>query len=125
MEVFEIHGPCKMYWNEEGSDLFPAMNFPKIISCIRFDEIARFLQLSLDQDHNQQISKFLESVNSQFQTCLTPGSDVPLDKSLIKSFHHNLKGKIKIIQEPRPIGNKIKNLSDTATNIVLNMEFYE
>ena len=44
---------------------------------------------------------------------------------MIKSFHHNLKGKIKIIWKPRPIGNKIKNLSDAATNIVLSMELYE
>ena len=45
MEVFEILGPHTMYWNEEGSDLFPAMNFGKIMSCTRFKEIARFLQL--------------------------------------------------------------------------------
>ena len=44
---------------------------------------------------------------------------------MIKSFHHNLKGKIKIIWKPRPVGNEIKNLSDAATNIVLNMELYE
>ena len=44
---------------------------------------------------------------------------------MIKSFHHNLKGKIKIIWKPRPVGNEIKNLSDGATNIVHNMELYE
>ena len=103
MEVFEIRGPCKMYWNEEGSDLFPAMNIRKIMSCTRFEEIARFLQLSFDQDPDQQILKFLEAVNTQFQTCLTPGSYLTLDKSMIKSFHCSLKGKIKIIQKPRPI----------------------
>ena len=36
-----------------------------------------------------------------------------------------MKGEVKIIWKPRPIGNKIKNLSDAATNIVLNMELYE
>ena len=44
---------------------------------------------------------------------------------MIKSFRRNLKGKIKIIWKTRPIGNKIKNLSDAATNIVLDMELYE
>ena len=53
------------------------------------------------------------------------GNDVTLDKSMIKSFHHKLKGKIKIIWKPKPVGNIIKSLPDTTTNIVLNMEFYE
>ena len=53
MDVFEIYGSCKMYWNEDGSDLFPAVNFGKIMSRTRFEEIARFLQLSFDQDHDQ------------------------------------------------------------------------
>ena len=44
---------------------------------------------------------------------------------MIKSCHHNLKGKIKIIWKPRPISNKIKNLTDAGTNIVLSMELYE
>ena len=69
--------------------------------------------------------KFLETVKSQFQTCKTPGSYLTLDESMIKSFHCNVKGKIKIIWKPRPIGNKIKNLSDAATNIVLHIELYE
>ena len=48
VEVFKIHGLCKMYWNEEGSNLFPAINFGKIMSRTRSQEIARFLQLSFD-----------------------------------------------------------------------------
>ena len=44
---------------------------------------------------------------------------------MIKTFHRNLKGKIKIIRKPRPIGNEIKNLSDVMSNIVLNLELYE
>ena len=71
MEVFEIHGPHNMYWREERSNLFPPMNFGKIMSRNRFEEIARFLQLLFNQDHDQQILKFLEAVNSQFQACLT------------------------------------------------------
>ena len=62
---------------------------------------------------------------NQFQSSLAPGSYITLDESMIKSYHQNLKGKIKIICKPRPIGNKIKNLSDAASNIVLNMGLYE
>ena len=41
---------------------------------------------------------------------------------MIKLFHRNLKSKIKLIWKPRPIGKKIKNLSDAAINIALNMK---
>ena len=44
---------------------------------------------------------------------------------MIKSFYQNMKGKIKIIRKLRPIDNKIKNLSDATSNIVLNMELYK
>ena len=44
---------------------------------------------------------------------------------MIESFHDNLKGKLKINRKPRPVGNKIKNLSDAVTNIVPNAELYE
>ena len=45
-------------------------------------------------------------------TFITPGSFITLDESMIKSFHHDLKGKIEIIRKPRPIGNEMKNISD-------------
>ena len=44
---------------------------------------------------------------------------------MIKSFHHDLKGKIKIIRKPRSVGNKIKNMSDALSHIVMNLELYE
>ena len=73
-------------------------------------------------DPDQQILGFVESVNKNFQSSLAPGSYVTLNESMVKPFHQNLKGKIKIIK-PRPIGNEIKNLSDAMYNIVLNLEF--
>ena len=80
------------------------------------------MQLSFDQDHEQQMLKLLEAVKSQFQTCLTPCSYLTLDKFMIKLVHRNLKSKIKLIWKPRPIAKKIKNLSDAAINIALNMK---
>ena len=44
---------------------------------------------------------------------------------MIKSYHKNLKGKIKIKCKHRPIGNEIKDMSDAATNIVRRLEMYE
>ena len=44
---------------------------------------------------------------------------------MVKAFHKGLKGKMKIIRKPRPIGNKFKNVCDSRSMIVLNMELYE
>ena len=68
---------------------------------------------------------FVAAVNDNFQKSVSPGSFLTLDKSMVKSFHHNLKGKIKIIHKPRPIGSEIKNMADGLSNIVPNMELYE
>ena len=118
MEVYEIHGPRRMYWNTEGTNFFPAMNYGKIMSRSRFEELVRHMQLSFGKDDDKEISEFLQVVNLHFRESLTPGSYSTLDESIIKSFHRNLEGKIKIIREPRPIGNEIKNLSDAASKLL-------
>ena len=125
MEIFEIHGPRRLYWNEEENLLFPGMNYGKIVTRTRFEELAKYMQLSFDKDDGKQILAFLEVVNNQFQSSLAPVSHITLDESMIKSYHRNLKGKMRIIRKPRPTGSEIKNLSDPASNIVLNMELYE
>lgn len=43
---------------------------------------------------------------------------------MIKLFHHDLKGKVKIILNARPIGYEIKNMSDRVLKIVLHLELY-
>ena len=44
---------------------------------------------------------------------------------MIKAYHHDLPGKIKIKRKPRPIGNELKDLSDALSMIVLHIELYE
>ena len=95
------------------------------MSRTRFEELAKYIQLSFDKEDDKQILVFLETVNNQFQSSLALGSYITLDVSMIKSYHQNLMGKIKVIHKPRPIQNKIKNLSDAASNIILNMELYK
>ena len=97
------------------------MNYGKIMSRTRFEELAKYMQLSFDKEDDKQILAFLEAVNNQFQSSLAPVSYITLDESTIKSYHRNLKGKIKIICKPRPVGNEIKNLSDSASNTVLKL----
>ena len=48
-----------------------------------------------------------------------------IEESMVKSFHRNLKGKMKIIRKRRPIGNELKTVCDGRSNIVLHIELYE
>ena len=125
MEVYEIHGPRRLYWSSNINELFPGMNFEKVMACKRFERITAFLQLSGAIDADQQVLDFVAAVNDNFQKSVSPGSFLTLDESMVKSFHHNLKGKIKIIHKPRPTHSEIKNMADGLSNIVLNMELYE
>ena len=125
MEVHEIHGPRRLHWSNEHNRIFPSMNFAEIISCKQFKSIIANLQLSLLESPDQQVLDFLDAVNTKFKQSVTPGSFITLDESMIKSFYHDLKGKIKIIHKLRPIGNEMKNMSDGISKIVLHLELYE
>ena len=125
MEVYEIHSPRRLYWSPEVNNLFPAMDFGKVMTCRRFETILKYLQLSNSGNENQQILDFVAAINETFQNAITPGTYLTLDESMIKSFHRNLKGKIKIIRKPCPIGNEIKNMADAVTKIVMSIELYE
>ena len=78
-----------------------------------------------NENEEQQILEFTAAVNDQFQKALEPGSHIKLDKSMIKSLHRKLCGKIKIIQKLRPVGNEIKNFADAASQIDFNLELYK
>ena len=107
------------------SGIFPTLNYGQHITRQRFEEVLRCLQLSDSDDKDEQVLNYLEAVNLQFADAFNPGDTICLDASMVKSFHHNLKGKIKIIRKPRPIGNEFKNKSDARTNIVTTLELYE
>ena len=66
--------------------------------------------------------EFVPAVNDQFQKALAPESYITLDESMSKSFHRKVRGKVKIIRKPRPVGNEVKNLADAASHIVLKLE---
>ena len=44
---------------------------------------------------------------------------------MTKLHHRNLKRKIKIIRKPRAIENKIKNILDAMSQIVISLELYK
>ena len=48
-------------------------------------------------DKDEQVLNYLEAVNLQFVDAFNPGDTICLDESIVKSFHHDLKGKMKII----------------------------
>ena len=111
MEVHEIHGPRRFCWSNKHNRIFPSMNLGEIILCKWSKSITANLQLSLSESPDLQVLDFLDVVNTQFKQAVTPGSFITLDESMIKSFHHDLKGKIKIICKPRSIENKMKKNS--------------
>ena len=74
------------------------MKFGEVMSIKRFKNILKYLQLSEDENEEQQVLEFVAAVKDQFQKPLAPGSYIVLDESMIKSFHRNLHDKIKIIQ---------------------------
>ena len=47
------------------------------------------------------------------------------DELMIKAYYRGLNWKMKIIMKPHPIGNKLKTISNAATQIVLHMELHE
>ena len=114
-----------MYWEKDQSGMFPTLNYGQYITRPRFEEVLRCLQLPDSDDKDEQVLNYLEAVNLQFADAFNPGDTICLDESIVKSFHHDLKEKIKIIQEPRPIGNEFKNASDGRTNFVTTLALYE
>lgn len=79
----------------------------------------------LNPNKDTQIIEFLDAVNKNLLQSLPPRNKVTLDKSMIKAYHRNLKGKIKIKRKPRPIGNEIKDMADARSNIAMKLELYE
>ena len=91
----------------------------------RFEIILKYPQLSENENQEQHVLEFVAAVNDQFQKALAPGSYITLNESMIRSFHRNLHGKVKIIWKPRPVGNEIKNFADAASQVVLNLKLCE
>ena len=72
MEVVQINGPRWLYWSVEGDELFPAMNYGKILKRNHFEEVLKYMQLLFDKEVDQQILDFVEAVNKKFQNLLAP-----------------------------------------------------
>lgn len=115
----------RMYWNNSDNGIFKALDYGQVMTRSRFEAILANLQLSKSKDRNQQVLDFIDALNARFQSAVNAGDFLCLDESMIKSFHRDLKGKMKIIRKPRPIGNECKNLCDARSKIVLNIELYE
>ena len=86
--------------------------------------MCRICNCHLVKIHTSPILDLLDAVKSQFTAVLTPAYFVTLDESMIKFFHHDLKGEVQIILNPRPIGCGIKNMSEGVLKKVLYLELY-
>ena len=115
----------RMYWSSTPNELFPGFNFSRVISINRFEEFLNFWQLGNGDDVDQHVLDFINAVNDRLKETIQPGETLCIDESMIKSYHRNLKGKMKIIRKPRPIGNELKTMSDGKSKIVIHMELHE
>ena len=131
MQVYSLP-EREMYWWEKDHGHFKALNYGRFMKGGRFNYIMRYFLAPADIDEDEMtqyqddlILRLIESVNRVFQQTLIPGYVLVMDESMVKSFHHNLKGKIKIIRKPRPIGNEFKNVCCGLSRIVVNIELFE
>ena len=124
MEVYRLP-ERRMYWSVEDVVLYKALNYGRFIGLTRIEKILHFLQFSHNEDKDEQILELICAVNAQFKEGLTAGDVLVIDESMVKSFHRNLKGKMKIIRKPCPIGNEYKTLCDGRSYVVLHIELYE
>ena len=67
----------------------------------------------------------IDALNTCFHSAVKAGDFLCLDESMIKSFHKDLKGKMKIIIKLSPLRNECRNLCKAISKIVLNIELYE
>ncbi len=75
----------------------------------RFEDILKYIKFSKPDNRDKEIIDFVDAVNENFLNALSPGDHLCLDESMIKAYHKDLTGKVKIIRKPRPVGNEIKD----------------
>lgn len=120
------------YWGTETVGPYTAQNLGRYMSRGRYERLLHCLCVFLDKDaiEDKDLQRYWDSMDGltdalckKFQEALTPGRDLTLDESMIKSYHQDLPGKIKIRRKPRPVGNEVYDLCDAETLIVLVLEF--
>ena len=83
----------RMYWDLSNQGIFKSLDYAKLMSRYRFEEILLNLKFSAADDKDDQIIDFLDAVNHQSQEAMRPGDYLCLDESMVKAFHRHLKGK--------------------------------
>ena len=96
---------------EEDNGFLKAPNYGRFMSRKRFEDILNYLLAGEKKD--DQIMQLINAVNCYLKQTLKAGTYLAVDESMVKSYHKGLKRKMKIIREPRPIGNEFKNVCVT------------
>lgn len=114
-----------MYWEDMQSSVLPNIDFGEHMACKCFETILSYLQMLSNPNQDDQVLDFIKAVNNVLKSAITPDNVVALDEDMIKLFHQNLKGKVKIIRKPRPVGNELKDMSDARCHIVIKLDLHE
>ena len=71
----------------------------------KFEGIIFNSKFSSVDNEDHQITDILDAVNNHPKDVMEPGDFLCLDEPMVKALHKNLKGKMKVIEKLRPIGN--------------------
>ena len=63
-------------------------------------------------EKDQEITDFISAVNDHFKSCLRLVDTMCIGGSMVKSYHKNLKGKMKKNPNLLPLGNEFKTVCD-------------
>ena len=67
---------------------------------------------------DNDVIEFLDAVNNHLKVAMETGDLLCLVESMVKAFHKNLKGKMKIIKKLHPIGNEFKTVCGPRPKMV-------
>ena len=103
----------RMYWKTEAKGFFPGLCF------------SNMWQLSGLDDMNQQVLDFINAVNVNLKGAMRACEVSCVDESMVKAFHRDLNGMMKIIHKPQSIASELKTVSNASTHTVLHMELHK
>ena len=121
MEVVE----SRMYWKTVAEGSFSGLCFSKVISIHCFDEFLNVWQLSGSDGIDQQVLNFIKTVTVNLKGAMRAGEVLCIEELMVKAFHKDLNGMMKIISKPQPISNELKTVSDASAHIVLHTDLHE
>ena len=82
-------------------------------------------QLSGSDGIDQQVLNFINTVTVNLKGAMRAGEVLCTEELMVKAFHKDFNGMMKIISKLQPISNELKTMSDASTHIVLHINLHK